>query len=346
MSVIKLNHGLKRVEIASTEIESELAFAYFDKLPEGERDAAFKRAFQIGVLAMQQDRLASFLAKTNNELGTELETLKIMFDLKAEIYSRSAVKGTEAEIEIANYLENLIESEGFGDEVALTGSGAGALPRNKTGDIVCTLNSRDERRIAIECKFDKGITLGELHERDWHGKNLDTICGQLFEAKANREADHAIIVLDRSSVSPAILARFEDVSYVPRVGFIAIVDSLRGDFKNLGMLYQIARDLALAEPSSDIDTDVLTLILKRITADLAKLSKVRTLVSSNIKNSQEILRIIQKETVAIEFAREYLDYVLQTGTLSKAQMLEFYSGGDVKKRFSAAEADIISLCDE
>ena len=136
MGSLKLNQGLRRIEITDVEIESEIAFLYFQSLPDADREAAFKRAFQIGVLALHEDRLSAFLARTKNELGTELESLKMMFDLSAEIYSKSSVKGTIGETQIAEYLAEFLKDKGFKDVVELTGNSTGTIAKNKTGDIV------------------------------------------------------------------------------------------------------------------------------------------------------------------------------------------------------------------
>ena len=83
MPTIKLNQQLKRVEIKNFEIENEIVFNYFNNLPANERDDKLFRALYIGVLAMMEDRISAFLAKTTNELGTELESLKIIFEMKS-----------------------------------------------------------------------------------------------------------------------------------------------------------------------------------------------------------------------------------------------------------------------
>ena len=344
VSKIKLNQGNKRIEIAAVEIENDLAFAYFNKLPEDERDAAFKKAFHIGVLALSQDRLAAFLARTNNELGTELETLKIMFELKSEIYSRSSAKGAEAELQIQAYLSDFVSAKGLKDEIDLTGSAAGTLPKNKTGDIVCTLDCKDDRRIAIECKFDKGIPMGDVEKRDWYGKNLDTAVGQLLESKANRDAHQAIIVLDRSSINPAIQKAIGNVGFISGVGFVVVVDSLRDDFENLGSAYMIARDLAVADQTVDVDSDLLLVIIDKLLNDIKQIADIRGLVESSIANSKEILCRLEKGLLSVEFSRGYLSKFLADRTLSKMDLLEFYSGGDVKQKYASLEADIASLC--
>jgi len=343
MSNIKLNHGLKRIEVTGVEIKNELVFAYFNGIPESERDGAFKRALHIGVLALNQDRLSSFLAKTTNELGTELESLKMMFDMDTELFSRSAVKGAAAELQIAEYLTELAASKGLKDEIGLTGSTAGQLPKNKTGDIVCTLDCNDDRRIAVECKFDKGIPMGEVGKRDWYGKNLDTAVGQLLESKANRDADQAIIVLDRSSINPAIQKSVGDVAFISGVGFVVIVDSLRNDFSNLGVAYILARDLAVAGQTVDVDNDLLLAIIDKLLNDIKQIADIRSLVESSINTSKEILYRLEKGLLSIEFSRGYLSKFLADRTLSKTDLLSFYSGGDVKQKYASIEADINAL---
>ena len=134
---MKLNQKLKRVEISPFEIENEIVFNYFDNLPAPERDKKLLRAIYIGVLALMEDRLSAFLAKTQNELGTELESLKMIFDMKKELFYKTTVKGILAEDEIANFLNEYFKEKKLKDVANLTGNVAGNLHRNKTGDIIC-----------------------------------------------------------------------------------------------------------------------------------------------------------------------------------------------------------------
>lgn len=343
MGGIKLNQALRRTEISGMEIENELVFAYFDAQPADEREAKFKRALQIGVLALQQDRLSAFLARTESELGTELEALKIRFDLNAQLYAKSTVKGTIGETQIAEYLERFLSEKGLKDSVELTGNAAGTIDRNKTGDIICNLHTDDDRRIVIECKFDKGVRLGSLSERDWHGKNTDTALSQLIEAKANRDAREAIIVFDKSSINPALLSSVGDIAYLPSFGFIVVVDSLRADFRNLGVAFLIARSMATANRSTDCDNDLLLLIIERILADVKQATDIKSLVQQNMANSRSILEKLEQTLLAVEFSKSYLSRLLETGTLSKTDLLEFYSGTTVKEKFKAIEATILEM---
>lgn len=44
MAHIKLNQGLRRIEVSKLEIENDLAFEHFDRLPADQRDAEFVKA--------------------------------------------------------------------------------------------------------------------------------------------------------------------------------------------------------------------------------------------------------------------------------------------------------------
>jgi hypothetical protein len=343
MAHVTLNQSLKRIEISDLQIENELAFAFFDALPADERDAQFIRALQIGILALKQDRLSSFLAKTTNELGTELESLKMLFDMKAELFARSAVKGTLAEADIADYLAELTKENGHTDRIELTGNAAGAISRNKTGDILCYIDDADEKRIVIECKFDKSMRFGAIEDQDWYGKKLDTALGQLVEAQANRECTQAIIVFDKSSINPALLKRVKNITYEPQYGFLVVVDSLRGDYSNLGLAYLIARELACADRTVEMEADLLTILLDRIISEAEELAEIRKLVESNISNSIDIIAHLEKGVLSLEFCRTYLKKFLNDGTLSKADLLDFYSGGDRREKYRAIQQKIETM---
>ena len=340
---IKLNQGLRRIEVSKLEIESELAFEHFDRLPADQRDAEFIKAFYIGVLALKQDRLSAFMARTNNELGTELETLKMMYEMKAELFAKSTVKGAEAEIHIRDYLVALVSEHDYKDDVELTGNSTGSIAKNKTGDILCRLNGDDSLKVVIECKFDKSIRFGELSENDWYGNKFDTALSQLIESQANRECDQAIIVFDKSSVAAPVVKAVGNITYRPKYGFIVIVDSPRGDYKNLGIAYLLSRELAAANPSLELEHDLLLILMDRIIADANRLADIRSLVEDGIKKSQEVLSRLEQGRLSLEFCRSYLKKFLETGTLTREDLLAFYNGGDLKAKYQSVHEDIKSL---
>jgi hypothetical protein len=343
MGIVSLNQQQKRLQISSFEMSNEIVFSYFDKLPAGERDEKLHRALYIGVLALMEDRISAFLSKTANELGTELESLKIIFDMKKELFYKTSIKGTFAEEDIAEYLIEFISQQRYSDKIYLTGNSAGKLPKNKTGDIVCEVNGKDDLKIVFECKFDKGIRLGDIQSKDIFTKNSDTAWSQLLEAQANRDGKVSIIVFDISLIDNSILSVVQDVKFIPSVGFIAIIDSNKGDYKNLAIAFMLARDITLNSKAVSLDKDVLMLIINRVIKDISEAMNIKNLVLSNIDNCKKILMQLEKGMLLMEFNQKYLAKFLSDGQLSKDDLLNFYSGDDVKERYKAIEADIKTM---
>lgn len=338
--MINLNQQLKRVEISNFEISNQVVFNYFDNLPMSERDEKLLRAIYIGVLALMEDRISSFLAKTNNELGTELESLKMIFEMKKELFYKSTIKGTLAEDEIAEFLNNYFSEKKIKDKAFLTGNTAGNIQKNKTGDIICEVNGSSDLKIAIECKFDKSIRFGEIENKEIFTRKTDTAWSQLIETQANRDSKVSLIVFDISLVDNSILKNFDNVGYIPGVGFVAIINSQKGDYSNLAIAYMLARDIALNAKEIDLDKDVLAMIVNRIIKDIHEVLLVKRLVQNNIENNKEILKQLEKSILLMEFNQEYLRRFLIHGTLTKKDLLDFYMGEDIKDRFKLIDKEI------
>ena len=338
MATLKINQQLKRVEVSGFELDNEIVFNYFDNLPANERDEKLVRAIYIGVLAMMEDRLSSFLAKTNNELGTELESLKMIFEMKKELFYKTTMKGTLAEDDIAEYLNQYFKDKKLKDRALLTGNAAGELAKNKTGDIICELEG--DLKIAIECKFDKSIKLGAIEDKEVFIRKTDTAWSQLIESSANRNSKVSLIVFDRSLVDNSILKFCENVGYIPEIGFIAIIDSQKGDYSNLAIAYMLARDIAVNAKEVELDKEILSAIVNRIIRTINEITAIKSLVQSNINNNKEILKQIEKSNLLMEFNQKYLEKFLQSGTLTKKDLLDFYMGEEVKEHFKLVEKEI------
>jgi hypothetical protein len=343
MGTIKLNQQLKRLEIESFEIENQIVFNYFDKLPANERDEKLLRAIYIGVLALMEDRISSFLSKTSNELGTELESLKLLFEMKKELFYKSTIKGTLAEDEIAEFLNQYFSDRKIKDRALLTGNTTGLLSKNKTGDIVCEVNGNPDLKIVIECKFDKSIRLGDIESKDIFTRKSDTAWSQLIEAQANRDSKVSLIVFDISLVENSILKNIENVGYIPGVGFVAIINSQKGDYSNLAIAYMLARDIALNAKDVELDKGVLAMIINRIIKDINEVLIIKSLVLNNIENNKAILKQLEKSILLMEFNQEYLKRFLNQGTLSKKDLLDFYSGEEIRDKYRLIEKEINDL---
>ncbi len=340
MSYLRINQKLKRIEIEGFEINNDIVFNYFNNLPEVDRDEKLVRAIYIGILALMEDRLSSFLAKTSNELGTELESLKMIFDMKQELFFKSAIKGLVAEEDIATALQNFLSEKKIRDRVELTGNTTGVIPKNKTGDILCYIEGHSEKRIVIECKFDKSLRLGDIESKDILTRKSDTAWSQLLESQVNRDGKTAIIVFDIALVDVSILKQFDNVGYIPEVGFVSVIDSQRGDYKNLFIAYLLARDIAVSAKSIKIDQQVLTILMKRIIKDLTGVLSIKNLVQANIDNNIAILQELEKGMLLMEFNYDYLSKFLTDGTLTKDDLLQFYNGEEVKEKYRVIEKEI------
>lgn len=343
MAILKINQQLKRIEVKDFEIDNEIVFEYFNKLPASERDEKMFRALYIGVLALMEDRISSFLSKTSNELGTEMESLKLIFDMKKELFYKTTIKGTLAEDDIANFLNNFFFEKRLKDNAILTGNSVGVMPKNKTGDIVCAVDGKEDLKIVLECKFDKNVRLGDIETKDLFTKKMDTAWSQLIEADANRNSKASIIVFDISLVDNSIYKVVENVGFIPSVGFIAIVDSQKGDYKNLAIAYMLARDIVLNAKVPDLDLETLVIIVKRIIKDINEIRTIKNLVENNIRNNREILKQLEKSMLLMEFNQEYLAKFLTDGSLTKKDLLDFYMGEEIKDKFKLIEKDIESI---
>lgn len=343
MPLISINHSTKRTEISAFEVENAIIFNFFNKLAVSERDDALLKALHIGVLALMEDRLSTFLAKTTNHLGTELESLKMIFDMKQELFFKSSAKGMLAEDDIASFLEAFFSDQKLTDELFLTGNTTGALPRNKTGDIVTHINGDEALKISIECKFDKSIRLGDISSKDIFTRRSDTAWSQLLEAQVNRNGVISIIVFDASSADGSILNAVQNIKFIPSVGFIVIVDSQKGNYSNLAISYMLARDIAINSHAVDFDKDTFNILILRLIKDIVDVLSIKSLVLSNIENNKKILYQLEKSMLSIEFSKKYFDKFMSDGTLSKKDLFDFYVAEDIRDKYRVLEKEIKKL---
>lgn len=343
MSIVSLDQKTQRLHIAEFGMDNKIVFSFFNKVAAADRDAIFYKAIYIGVLALMEDRLATFLSKTQNELGTELESLKLLFDMKNELFYTSSIKGLAAEDDVTEVLNQYFLDKKMKDTVYQTGNTAGKIKRNKTGDIVCLVNGIDDLKIVIECKFDKSIRLGDIETREIFSAKTDTAWSQLLEAKVNRESKVSIIVFDSAFVDNSILNSVESVSFIPEIGFIVIIDSQKGDYSNLFVAYRLARDIAINASAINYDPKILTLLIKRIVKDINSHSNIQSLVYKNIETNKEILKQIQKSMLLMEFNEKYLQKFLNEGTLTTQDLLDFYDSDDVRDAYKSVHSEITKM---
>jgi hypothetical protein len=343
MAIINLDQKNKALNIADCSIEHPLIFKYFDDLPEKQRDDEFKRALQIGVIALMEDRFAAFLNRTEGELGTQLESLKLIYERNVKAKEKTTESGTSAEAEIFNEIRTYLERIGHkDDEVQMTGSSTGAIKRNKTGDIVITVNGDTSKKIAVEIKFDQSLALGEIEGTDSLGRPRDTAISQMIESMANRDAKMAIIVFDQSRSSEGLKNSVNGISWIAGVGFVVIIDDVRMDYSNLFIAIDLARSM-LMSTLRIVDQDIFESLLGRLTNDLASILETEKLLKDNHNNLKKISTSIRKHALLVGFTQRILRDFISTGHVSNEQLLKLYHGDGLKEEFAAITKDVEAI---
>lgn len=341
MPIISLNHGTKSVQLTDAKTDHPLVYQFFNELPESSRDAELQRALVIGVMALMEDRIAAFLSRTENELGTNLEALKKLYDRRQLVEANAAAGGVTGEREIHNRIKNFLDTNGHpNDKAQSTGATAGALRNNKTGDIVIQFEGDPNRTIAVEVKFDKTMSLGDWADGDSTSKTRDTALSQLFESNANRETQFAVIVFDKNRCAPALREAVRHIKWMPSAGFVVIIDHDRADYAHLFLAIDLLRTMTNVGMST-FDDRVLEALLSRMSEDLATVRDTQKLLRENNQNLQKIAKTIEKHAALVEFTRELIKQGLSQGRLDAKLLLELYRGErvvtELKPRLSAVE---------
>ena len=101
----------------------------------------------------------------------------------------------------------------------------------------------------------------------------------------------------------------------------------------------LARDLIKNATRIELDKDFLALFVNRMIKDVGEVRQIEKLVRSNIQNNNKILEQLEKSLLTLQFTQEYLMKFLSDGTLSKEDLLSFYSGDQVRAKFK--EVDVL-----
>lgn len=267
--------------------------------------------------------------------------------MKQEIFHKTAIKGVAAENDILEFLETYIDNFHLGDVVSLSGTSKGLLKNNKTGDILAYVGGENSgKKVAIECKFDKSIKLGDVDSLDIASNKYDTAWSQLLETTVNRGANTSIIVFDKTLADASIRRAVDGVSYIDNIGFICIINYEASDYHNLAIAYNFARRLALRKDGKNIDVDFVNMLIQRLLKDIRDIQNIEMLVKNNIKNNLQILKNIEKSLLSIEFNQQYLMKYLEDGYLSKVDLLDFYQREEIRAKYKLISKEIESRGNE
>jgi hypothetical protein len=102
----------------------------------------------------------------------------------------------------------------------------------------------------------------------------------------------------------------------------------------------LARDIVLNAREIELDKDILAMMVNRIIKDINEVLTIKSLVQNNMDNNKAILKQLEKSILLMEFNQDYLKRFLSQGTLNKKDLLDFYSGEDVKDKYRLIEKEI------
>jgi hypothetical protein len=328
---IKLKTEPFRVEFAGGVFIADVGlYEFFKQYPAAEYDKVFEKALRLGAYAWEEERIAAFLGRAENELDAGLERLKVIYKM-VHMRDKSPGKGTVAERELSDVLQDYIDKMGWKDEVAALGDKIGLLPRRKVGDLVVRINGTD-LSVVIESKMDASVQVGdptELDERAKKSGNAEkSAYGQNLTALVNRGAQVAIAVFDRTGASGSI-EELDDIAFLPELpGFIVKIDRARGEFGNACAAYAMARAMALMG-ADKICGARLDLVAKRLVRDLgvlaqteSELEKIEEAVESITGSVGSIRETYNLTKESLERTQELLRLVLagETPTLDQFRL--------------------------
>ena len=343
MGFLSIDQRSKAVKIEAMEIKHPLVFKYFDGLPESRRESEFLRALQIGVVALMEDRIATFLSRTENELGTQLESLKLIYDRNVTAKQKTSQSGLEAEGVVYQKVSKFLEASGYGSDVLqLTGNSTGALKGNKTGDLILKVEGKDETTLVIEVKFDKGMSLGEFEETDSLARTKDTALSQLFEANANRRAQLSVIVFDENRVAEGLRNKVNGIKWIPNVGFVVIIDHERDNYTNLLVAIDLMRSM-VRKTTKIVDQSILEALLGRVSQDLSWIGENQNLLLANHENLKKIATSIKKHVLLVGYTKSLIKAFIQEGELSQKALLDLYRGEEIKDEMKGVEKEVQAL---
>lgn len=324
-----------KIFIKSLEIDNEIVAEFLRSNPQKDHYDIMSRAIGIGILAQIKGEIANFLYATESELKNNLGKLQTLYELRNIRFEETSKKGILAEKVVIEALQDISEKLEFQDVIFDTSAYPGEIRRNKTGDILIYLKGDERKRIGIEVKLDKGVSYGELLKRDPLAKT-DTAISQLIETSANRSSDVNIIVFDVSNADSSVIQRcVNGITYEAGLGFIVLIDTLKADFKSLGVAYSLSRELTLSKTHhNDLDQSILKLMLLQIVKLFSDYSAVKREADSIRKSADRIIEMSEKTRLLVQHSVEILSKYLDTGKLTKIEVLEYFQANESREELN------------
>jgi hypothetical protein len=268
---------------------------------------------------------------------------------------------TDLEEDVVTALITHCSEMGYSDVVAATGTAG--KDGNKTGDALATISIDPARqaRVAIEVKFastyqkgeSQNVTAGNIRPK------RDTVYSQILEARSVQDGSLGIFVIDEN------LNPFDGpgIQYLPDIrGFIVKVNVLDGDYDNLCMCYEVARQLAISERSGEgVDMSLLQFLVNDLSSLLGRqryikdrgaeiVKSIKTNQAKTIKEVERILVDFDAELTGLQGAMEWvqrcLSGLIETGELSAKDAFEIYTQKGAQIDYDAKRKELSAFYEE
>ena len=272
------------------------------KVTNADRNDRVSQAIKLGLLAQWQGRVGHAINTYKDHMKEEFALLSAYQNTLEEKFMRDNLFKTSQEITVKDALFAYIARQGYGDTVDITATRSEEGTTNKTGDIRAVIqHAGTPHELTIEVKFATDFPRGGIDSKSKtktsYRSGDDTTISQLIEARSNRNARFAIIVLDhslnRKSTTPDIEFSHEGQ------GIIVKIDLLAGNFSALESAYELARTLTLASTPINMDYSVLEFLLKDLNDVLGRGKRINGVVKEIskqvIKSHNETMKTIGEQ---------------------------------------------------
>ena len=331
-------------------------YTYLKTKRKGEYAEVIAKAVNVGLTAAQQGRIANSLNAVNNELKGEFALLEQFMETQQALFERDSKTKTDTEFVLRDWLREHADKTSISDVFEMSGTVSSDGTGNKTGDVQATIkHGEEEFGLAIESKMAQKFTKGESAKRKTGKGKLrgqgDTAVSQLIESRKNRDAPAALFVVDKA------LNPFPgpDLEYFaePIVGFIVRVDIANNDLTNLGLAYDIVREMIIAQRVvSEPEYSVIKFIVEELKNSLDRKKFIQTIGARTLKtvtdshnnligqittDMKEFDAELQAIEDAIKSSHDALSTYIKDKTFTPNVALEIYRQANAQTKYEAAK---------
>ena len=331
------------------------------KVKKGDRVSVIEKALNVGLLAAQQGRVAQAVKLFNSEISGEYNLLSTHMDVLQNKLEKDNKFKTDLEGDVVTALISHCTEMGYDDVVAATGTEG--KDGNKTGDALATItiDSTKQTKIAIEVKFATNYQKGQTQNITASNirPNRDSVYSQILESQSVLDGALGIFVIDED-LNPI---GGPGIQYLPDIrGFIVKVNVLSGDYDNLCMCYEVARQMAIAgRPEEGVDMALLQFLVSDLCTLLGRQKYikdrgaeiVKSIKSNQMKTIKEVEKILVNFDSELRGLQEAMNWVqkcltglIETGELSAKDAFELYTQKGAQIDYDAKKKELSTFYKE